>query len=127
MSFAQARRVRVELYINQGEKEKNKILFDWLTKDKNTIEKEFSETLEWERLDEKDASRIACYRVGSIKNDEQTLKEIRLWSINNLLEFERVFSPRLKKYRKVIGRLDLNFQSSFRATTCEAIITNKNV
>ena len=98
--FAQSQRVRVELYVDQGDMEKNKSLFDWLQSTKNPIEKEYGEELVWERLDEKRASRISIYRKGSIEMDDKELKEIQSWQIAHLLKFKKVFTPWLKKYNE---------------------------
>jgi len=94
-SFAQGKRVRAEVYINLGEKEWNKKAFDALAEQKEAIEREFGESLTWERLDDKEASRIATYRAGSIDDDSQTLEDIRGWTIERLLKLKKVFGPRL--------------------------------
>jgi hypothetical protein len=101
-SFAQGGRVRAELYIDVGELDKNKSLFDWLSEQKETIEIEFGESLDWERLDDRRASRVAIYREGSIDNVEM-LKEIHAWAIQELLKLRKVFSSRLKTYKSQFG------------------------
>lgn len=101
MSFALGNRARVDLYIDQGETEKNKEIFDSIIKDREQIELEFGEKLEWERLDEKRASRIAIYRTGSIEEDEDELDKIRIWSIEKLLSMKKVFHSKLRKYISV--------------------------
>lgn len=50
---------RIELYIDTVEKEENKRIFDMPYKEKEQIEADFGEGLEWQRLDDKRASRIA--------------------------------------------------------------------
>ncbi|GAV31067.1 hypothetical protein emb_1d0303 [Coriobacteriaceae bacterium EMTCatB1] len=95
--FAQGDRVRVELYIDQGDAQRNKEIFDGLLLKQHEIEKELGEELSWERLDDKRASRIAVYRDGSIEADEQTLAELHKWMIEQLLAFKRVFTPYLKE------------------------------
>jgi hypothetical protein len=94
-SFAQGGRVRTELYIDQGDQEANKALFDRLLEERQEIEAEFSCELVWERLDERRASRIAVYRQGSIDNEDDDLREYEKWLIDNLLRFKSVFSPRI--------------------------------
>lgn len=101
-SFAQGGRVRAELYIDVGESDKNKSLFDWLFEHKQTIESEFGESLDWERLDDRRASRIAIYREGTI-DDGEMLKEIQEWAIQELLKFRKIFSPLLKSYKSKFG------------------------
>jgi hypothetical protein len=97
-SFAQGEQVRVEIYIDQGDGQKNKRLFDQLLAEKETIEKEFGEAIDWQRLDNRRACRIAAYRPGSIDADPATLQEIRSWTIERLLKLKRVFGKRLKSY-----------------------------
>jgi len=97
-SFAMGNRVRAELYIDGGDADKNKKLFDWLAQDKEKIEVEFGESLKWERLDDKRASRIALYRPGSVEDNEQVLEEIRGWTIERLLKLKKVVNSRLRKY-----------------------------
>jgi hypothetical protein len=51
---------RVELYIDTGNVDENKAIFDSLLRRKSEIEMAFGGPLEWERLDERRASRICC-------------------------------------------------------------------
>ena len=97
-SFAQRGRVRAELYIDMGDTVKNKNLFDWLVSQKDEIASEFGESLEWERLDERRASRIAVYREGSI-DEVEFHSEIQAWLVQHLLKIREVFSYRLKTYK----------------------------
>jgi hypothetical protein len=94
-SFAQGGRARAELYIDQGDAETNKALFDSLVAQRKDIEREFEEPLEWERLDDRRASRIALYREGHIELPEEELCEIRAWMIERVLRLKRILGPRL--------------------------------
>ena len=94
-SFVRGNRARVELYLVRG-RDENKRLFDELREAQQELESELDEPLEWERLDEAQASRIAVYRPGSI-DDEESLDEIREWAIHRLLKFKEVFGPRLSE------------------------------
>jgi len=104
--FAQGGKARVELYIDLGDAQPNKQLFEALVANRQDIEREFGEVLEWERLDDRRASRIALYRAGSIADDEDTLTEMRTWMIEHLLKMKRVFSSRLRSYKKKPGRIE---------------------
>ncbi len=95
VSFAQGGRVRAELYIDLGEAAQNKSLFDSFANEKKAVETEFGEPLEWERLDDRKASRIATYRLGSIEDESQTMQEIKGWAIDRILRFKTVFGSRL--------------------------------
>lgn len=96
--FALANRARVELYIDQGDTDKNKALFDWLFQDKADIESELGSELEWERLDEKRSSRVALYTSGTIESDDETKRQLQNWMLNNLLKFKKIFDKRLKQF-----------------------------
>jgi len=93
-SFAAGNRVRTEIYIDSGDADENKAFFDRLYADRESIESEFGDSLEWERLDDKRASRIALYRPGSIEDSSEHLQEIHDWGIQNLLQFKKVFGTR---------------------------------
>lgn len=95
VSFAQGGQVRADIYIDRGVEADNKKLFGALAEKRKSLEDEFEEELAWERLDGKATCRIAVYRPGSIKDDPQTLEEIKEWAIDRLLKFKKVFTPRL--------------------------------
>ena len=100
VSFAQEARVRAEVYLDKPNQAFNKKIFDALFEEKTMIEEEYGEPLEWERLDEGKASRIAVYREGQITDSPQSLEEIKKWAIDQLLRFKKVFSQRLKQQLK---------------------------
>lgn len=95
-SFAQGGKVRAEMYIDFEDKDRNKKFFDRMFAQKAEIEKEYGESLTWERIDQKRASRIALYRDGSIDDSAETRAEIQQWSIENLLKLRKVLLPRAK-------------------------------
>lgn len=90
-------RVRVELYIDFADGERNKRFFDALLLRREQIEKSYGESLQWERLDERRASRIGIYEDGTIDSDPARLVEIKEWGIRHLLQFKDAFGPLLKE------------------------------
>lgn len=92
LSFAQTRQLRVELYIDTGDQQKNKRIFDRLHSSKEAIEASLGESLSWERIDEKRASRIAIYYAGSITDDEDSLAELRAKAVTGLMRFRQVMA-----------------------------------
>jgi hypothetical protein len=93
----------VEVYIDlEGGNEANKALFDWLYARKDTIEKQCGFPIRWDRLDDKQASRISVDRDGNIQSSAKELDEIRKWQIEKLLIFKKIFSPLLKEGVKEI-------------------------
>ena len=95
--FVQGGKARTELYIDVGEGEKNKTLFDWLYDQREEIHSKLGKELEWERLDDKRASRIAVYRDGSIQSNEEELIQIKAWHVENLINFKKILTPLIKK------------------------------
>jgi hypothetical protein len=95
--FALGNRARAEVYIDRGNADENKRLFDRLEEQRAEIEAEYGQELEWERLDDKRASRIAIYTPGSIDADEETLARMRSWMLTQLLQLRKVFGPRLRE------------------------------
>ena len=85
----------IVLYIDRREKDYNKNIFDQLMADRDSIESELSETLEWSRLDDYRASRVDVVRPGTIDDNAETLEEIQDWMVNRLLAFKKVYDPRL--------------------------------
>lgn len=77
-------RFSIELYIDTGNKEKNKDKFDDLEKHKIDIEDKLGE-LSWERLDDKKACRIATYI--DYTNDAEMLS----WGVEKLKCFRETF------------------------------------
>ncbi len=95
--FAQRGKVRAEIYIDRGDQEKNKTLFEALKLREREITAHYGAPFEWERLDEKRASRIAIYREGMIESSDSDLEEIRKWHIENLLRIKEVFTPEIER------------------------------
>jgi hypothetical protein len=100
--FVQSDQARTELYIDVGDAEKNKALFDWLFEQKENIQSKFENELDWERMDDKRASRIAIYRNGTIHSTTEELSEIKQWHIESLINFKKHFTPFIKKGRKIV-------------------------
>lgn len=93
-SFSQ-KGFRVELYIDTGDKDNNKRIFDTLKENKNDIEDAFGQELSWERLDIRRASRIALYRKENISDSPESLNELKSWAVTTIAKFRSVFSRRL--------------------------------
>ena len=53
-----------EIYINRGDKDENKRVFDLLYESKEEIEKNFGSSLVWERMDDRVISRVKCELDG---------------------------------------------------------------
>lgn len=91
-SFARGRRMRVELYIDTGFQQTTKQIFDRLYAQKEALEARLGE-ISWERLDDRQASRIALYHSGWITFDEQRLSALRLWAVDTMIAFQKAIEP----------------------------------
>ena len=87
----------VNLYINTGDRHEPKRIFDLLYADRSEIESAFGEPLQWERLDEKNASRIQHKFNGSFQSPEDDWPEIQDELINCMDRLVASIGPHLSK------------------------------
>lgn len=97
LTFTASRRLQAEVYINTGDTQRNKAVFEWFNRQKESIEAEMGEVLIWEPLEHRQASRICVARpdttfAAAAENPEELTK----WSVERLLRLKQVFGPRLK-------------------------------
>jgi hypothetical protein len=74
-------RVRVEAYIDMGDRALNKQLFDDMLLDAVAWSNAVGEALSWERLDERRASRICLYHSAFSFDDDEARTEARTWAV----------------------------------------------
>ncbi len=92
-------RARVELYIDTGDAEENKRIFDALHTHKEEIETAFGAPLDWQRLEGRRASRISYHLSdGGLANRERW-PEIQDAMIDAMIRLEKAFSPYIRKLR----------------------------
>lgn len=91
VNFTNDSRVKAEIYIDTQDKAQNGAIFDLLHQQKEEIERQFGERLDWERLDTRRACRIAVYRDGSIDAETGELLSISHWLVAKLLKLREVF------------------------------------
>ena len=87
----------------------NKQIFDALLKE--IVERDFGETLSWERLDDRRPSRVAAYRPGTIEDEDRQLAEIGALAVGRLLRLKRVFAARV---RDIVQKLGSDSHVAFR-------------
>lgn len=85
--------VRVELYISN---DPDKVAFGALRHEKEAIEHDFGEPLEWGELPGKKASRIALSRHGVNPTDETQREDIHAWMLSKMEQFRKAFAARVK-------------------------------
>ena len=89
--------LRVELYIDTGNKEQNKAAFDELRGLAGTIEQAIGTNLSWERLDNRRASRIALSRPARVTDATQQLEAAQQWALDTMLKFADNFQPLIRE------------------------------
>jgi hypothetical protein len=87
---------RVEVNISRSVTEENKFVFDELFKMKTVIEEKFGDALEWDRLDDKKASRIKYEKPFDGYNKE-AWNEMIPFMVESMNKLERVFKDPLAK------------------------------
>jgi Domain of unknown function (DUF4268) len=81
---------RVELYLDYGDAIRTKQVFDLLHEQRQAVEEAVGKPLSWERLDQRQASRVALYTDGSAELDGAELDALLDRLVDMLLLFRRV-------------------------------------
>ena len=89
-------RLAVELYIAR---DSDKAAIRALQAQKNQIEADFGEPLEWQELPGKEASRITIYRKNTDPADQTTRLQQHEWMLSKMDRFRAVFGPRVADLR----------------------------
>jgi hypothetical protein len=87
----------IDLYIDVGHQDKNKAIFDLLYSEKDTIESEFGQLLDWKRLDDRRTSRVqyTYSDLGGLYQKEHW-GELHDVMIDAMIRFDRTFRKRIK-------------------------------
>lgn len=88
--------LRVELWISRGSTEENKFLFDFLFGQKEKIDEDFGDKLEWLRLDDKKSSRIQYTCKADGFNKEHWSGWID-WHLAQMTTLEKAFKAPLQQ------------------------------
>lgn len=95
-------RAEVDVYIDVGEKEKNNAIFDFLHQNKQLIDADFGDALEWRRLDD---DRRACRIVKVISGkgglyDEANWSDLQDVMIESMIKLVKAVRPRVEQLPK---------------------------
>jgi hypothetical protein len=88
-------RAAVELYLDTGDADENKAIFDALHGRKVEIEEAFGDSLSWQRLDDKRASRIRWVLIGGGLVDEVKWPAIQESMVNAMDRLAKAIRPHL--------------------------------
>jgi hypothetical protein len=87
----------VELYIDRGDSEENKRIFDTIYERKEEIENQFGSSLAWDRLDGKRACRIKhAIERGGYRSPETIWSEIQTDMADSMSKLETALRPALE-------------------------------
>lgn len=96
VSFGRGGRFRSELYLDGGEREANKRVFDSLIAQREQIEQTLGAPLTWERLDDQRASRIARYRPGKVTDEAVELAELQRLAVEDVVALHAALGEALR-------------------------------
>jgi hypothetical protein len=97
--FKKGDKFHTELYIDTGDKEVNKAAFDELYAQKNEIEAEFGDKLNWRRLNQKKACLITYSHNGVVTDSWEELDTLKDWAVETMLKFVDIFQKRIRKLK----------------------------
>jgi predicted Fe-Mo cluster-binding NifX family protein len=92
---------RAEIYINKGDTEKNKQVFDYFYKHKEDLEKSFGDALTWERMDDRVTSRIK-YQLDKVSVfNESDWPKMNEFMIDAAIRIHNVFRDHVQHLRNL--------------------------
>jgi len=89
------KKAKVELYLDTGETEKNKRIFDQLFAQKEQIEEAFGEPLRWERRDDRQSCSIVKWLDCGGLQDQEEWPAIQDKMIDAMVRLEKALKPHL--------------------------------
>lgn len=89
--------VRVEIYIDRGDKEENERILDFFLESRESIEETFGDKLTWEKLETKRACRIKYQRSDYNVFEKENWSEMVEFLTNSMINLEKAFAEPLKK------------------------------
>lgn len=90
----------IDLYIDFGDFDKNKTAFDQMFAQKDVIEQEFGDTLDWRRLDDKRSSRVVkLYKGGGGLYDPEAWSHIQKLLIEAMIRLDKTLRRRLRNLK----------------------------
>ena len=93
MAAFRDRKLGIEIYFNHRAAKR---AFDLLVPERASIESEFGEPPEWQRMDDKKACRIAVYRTDLDPRDESQRPAQYRWFLDHMQLFAKVFGNRIR-------------------------------
>lgn len=95
-TFTTAKQICVQVYIDTGDREKNKKAYDLLADMRMELEEKVGAPMLWERLDDKKSSRISLCTEGTIDDSQEDLEVLADWAVASTLKMRKAFSSKIK-------------------------------
>ena len=111
--------LRVEAYLDSGDKERNKQLFDEMVAEAAKWEQAAGTKLSWERLDERRASRIGAYHPVDL-DDDASRNEAKAWAVTTLENLFTSMNHELRSRAKAIRQTALAAQDAAATAAYDA-------
>jgi len=113
MTFSNSE-IRVELHIDREDRKQNKLVFDYLLKNKARVEQGFGVGLIWDRLDDRQASKVRYCRALHNGYSRRNWPDMIDWLAEHIVRLERGLSEVLLDYRLLerSSRLDAQATTS---------------
>ena len=92
---------RTEVYMSRSDRDENKLIFDELHKQKDIIEQKTG-SLEWQRLDDKKASRIKQELTGVNMFDKEDWERMMDFLMESMPKVEEAFKKPLSKINQIL-------------------------
>jgi hypothetical protein len=90
---------QVELYIDRGDAEENKRIFEALHANKQAIESAFGSSLDWQRLDDRRGSRIRHLITDGGLKDREHWPQLQDEMIDAMIRLERAFKTEIQQLK----------------------------
>ena len=97
-AFTKGNAFQIELYIDRGDRQVNKHAYDQIEQRRVDVEEELGAALDWQRLDNRRACRIAWpwNQSVTILDAAHKLEELKQWAVDSYFSFRRAFSRALE-------------------------------
>jgi len=95
-TFGSGGRLGCELYIDVGDQDRNKGYFDALLAQKETVERQLGMAVQWERLDNRRASRLSVRREVPPSPPFEQNQELKSWATITMVRMTDVLRPMVK-------------------------------
>ncbi|MFZ0888457.1 MAG: DUF4268 domain-containing protein, partial [Candidatus Binataceae bacterium] len=102
--FSTAGKIKIELYIDVGNRDLNHTIFEQLRFRMAEVEREFGGKLDWEWTEGRRACSIGIQASGKIDDSPEAVDKILKWSVDRLLRLKTVFGPRLMGFERALAQ-----------------------